>query len=218
MLPWLRQTVRELARRHPATCSWPRAFTSLNQPSPDDLDTAPPPHSPDTPSLPSYSSPSIPDPPPVLDIPPESDPLLAYLTSNLMHDGKRHAAARRTSRVLLHLHALTRAAPLPILRTAVLRAAPSVRIISHRHGGKTVQKPVPLGEKQRTRFAIQWMLGAAARRSGKQIEERFAREVLAVIKGDSEVLKKKLEVHKLAMVNRCVTSPALLFPGAEGTP
>lgn len=146
---------------------------------------------------------------PILDIPPESDPLLAYLTSHLMRDGKRHAAARRTSRMLLHLHALTRAPPLPIFRDAVFRAAPSIRIVSHKKGGKNVQKPVPLGEKQRVRFAIKWMLtAAAAHRRGRTIEERLAREVLQIVKeGDPEkndVLKKKQELHKLGMVNRCV--------------
>ncbi|KAF8583203.1 ribosomal protein S7, partial [Ramaria rubella] len=143
-----------------------------------------------------------------IDVPPESDPLLAYLTSHLMCHGKRHAAARRTSRMLLHLHAMTRSPPLPIFREAISLAAPSIRIVSHKQGGKNVQKPVPLGEKQRTRFAIQWMLAAAKTGKGRTIEERLAREVLAIIKGgaaqtpDNEVLKKKQDVHKLGMVNR----------------
>ena len=94
-----------------------------------------------------------------------------------------------------------------------------------------MQKPVPLGEKQRTRFAIKWMLAAAEHRKGRTIEERLAREALAIIKGKpedirgkpednkgkpedkgkpddnngwQEVLKKKHDVHRLGMVNRCV--------------
>ena len=59
------------------------------------------------------------------------------------------------------------------------------------------------------RFAIKWMLtAAAAHRRGRTIEERLAREVLQIVKeGDPEkndVLKKKQELHKLGMVNRCV--------------
>lgn len=70
-----------------------------------------------------------------------------------------------------------------------------------------MQKPMPLGEKQRTRFAIKWMLSAAEHRRGRTIEERLAREVLEVVKGkpeDNEVLRKKQDLHKLGMVNRCV--------------
>jgi len=72
----------------------------------------------------------------------------------------------------------------------------------HRHGAKNVAKPVALGEKQRTRKALGWMLEASRGRAGRSVEERLAREVVAVVKGESEVLKRKEEVHRFAMVNR----------------
>jgi small subunit ribosomal protein S7 len=74
----------------------------------------------------------------------------------------------------------------------------------HRHGAKNVAKPVALGEKQRTRFALEWILEASKQRSGQTVEERLARELIAIVQGTSDALKKKEEVHKFAMVNRCV--------------
>jgi len=143
---------------------------------------------------------------PTLDIPPESDPLLAYLTSHLMRHGKRHTAARRTSRMLLHIFAMTRSRPLPIFRHAVELAAPSIRIVSQKRGGKMLHKPIPLSEKQRTFFAIKWMLTAASNNRGKTIEERLAKQVLDIIRQDdptqNQVLKKKLDLHTMGMVNR----------------
>jgi Ribosomal protein S7p/S5e len=72
----------------------------------------------------------------------------------------------------------------------------------HRQGTKNIAKPVALGEKQRTRFALQWILKASEKKNGKTVEERLAREIIAVVQGSSEALKKKEEVHRFAMVNR----------------
>ena len=145
-------------------------------------------------------------------IPPAEDPLLQYLTATVQKHGHRAKAARITSRTLLHLHAFTRSPPLPVLREAILTASPAVRSMIHRQGAKNVAKPVALGEKQRTRFALQWILDASKKRTGRTIEERLARELIAVIQGTSEALKKKEEVHRFAMVNRSAICLSRWFP------
>jgi small subunit ribosomal protein S7 len=72
----------------------------------------------------------------------------------------------------------------------------------HRQGAKNIARPIALGEKQRTRFAVEWILEASKKRAGQTIEERLAKELVAVFQGDSTALAKKLEVHRFAMVNR----------------
>jgi hypothetical protein len=74
-----------------------------------------------------------------------------------------------------------------------------------RQGSKSVAKPVALGEKQRVRFAVQWILEASEGKMGKTVEERLAREIVAVVQGTSQALKKKEETHRFAMVNRWVS-------------
>jgi len=143
--------------------------------------------------------------PPILDIPPAEDPLLRYLTSSLTQHGHRARAARIVSQTLMHLHAWTRAPPLPILRQAILDAAPAVRTLNHRQGGKTIYKPVALGEKQRTRKAVQAILTQVEKKQGR-LPEKLAREIMGILRGDKDnaVLRKKDEMHRHAMVNRCV--------------
>ena len=145
--------------------------------------------------------------PPMLNIPPAEDPLLHYLTSSIMRHGGRSKAARITSRTLLHLHSFTRSEPLPLLREAILAASPAVKCLTHRHGAKNVHKPVALGEKQKTKFAVRWILEASDSKPGKTLEERLAREVVAVLEGTSKALAKKMELHRLAMVNRYALIP-----------
>lgn len=150
--------------------------------------------------------------PAVINIPPAEDPLLHYLTSCLQSYGHRQKAARITARTLLHIHTLTRAPPLPILRKAIENIAPAVRCISNKHAGKTVVYPIALSEKQRTRIAIEWILKACDSRAGKDVEERLAKELVAIVEAMgkpgvrldevSAAYKKKEEVHKYAMMNR----------------
>lgn len=145
-----------------------------------------------------------PPPPPILDIPPAEDPLLQFITNTIMRHGKRKRASRIVSRMLLWVHSLTRAPPLEIVREALLLAAPAVRSMSHTHGGKIISRPIALSEKQRTRYAVKWILKASDNRSGSTLEERLAREIIAAVQGTSSVLAEKERVHTFSMVNRCV--------------
>jgi small subunit ribosomal protein S7 len=160
-------------------------------------------------------------PPPMLDIPPAEDPLLQFMANTIMRHGKRKRASRIVSRMLLWVHSLTRAPPLDIVRQAVLLAAPAVRIMSHTHGGKIVARPVALSEKQRTRYAVKWIIKACENRPGQTLEERLAREIIATLQGSSSVLTEKDRLHTLAMVNRCVPADGLtvsyLIPVIGGT-
>ncbi|KAG6893688.1 hypothetical protein C0992_009003, partial [Termitomyces sp. T32_za158] len=143
--------------------------------------------------------------PTLINIPPAEDPLLHYVTSHLMRHGHRARASRIVSNILLYIHAWTRAPPLPILRKAILDAAPAVRTLSHRTGGKTVFKPTALSEKKRMFFALKHIKDASRARSGRTIEERMAREMVNIVEGlDSEAVKAKRKMHEFATVNRFV--------------
>jgi len=140
--------------------------------------------------------------PPILNIPPAEDPLLHFLTSLIQNHGNRAKASRITARMLLRIYAFTRAPPLPIVRQAVAAASPAVKCLNHRHGAKNVHKPVALGEKQRTRLALQWIIQASDGKAGQTLDERLAREIIAVMQGNSKALKAKDDAHRFAMVNR----------------
>ena len=160
-------------------------------------------------TVPSITSPSVTPfvtaaPPPIMDLPPAEDPLLQFMTNTIMRHGKRKRASRTVSRMLLWVHSLTRAPPLEIVREAVLLAAPAVRTMSHTRGGKIVSRPIALSEKQRTRYALKWIIKASDNRPGQALEERLAREIIAIVQRTSSVLTEKERAHTFAMVNRCV--------------
>ncbi|KIM32837.1 hypothetical protein M408DRAFT_20180 [Serendipita vermifera MAFF 305830] len=127
-----------------------------------------------------------------------------------MHHGERHKAARVVANMLAQIHRLTDAPPLPILRHAIFLASPSVRIKSHKKSAKSLMVPMPLNDRQRTFFAVKWLLAASKSRNDRKLEDRLAKEIIRIIEGESDVLKKKMEVHKLAVANR---SNAAVKPG-----
>ncbi|EPS95618.1 hypothetical protein FOMPIDRAFT_160035 [Fomitopsis schrenkii] len=154
--------------------------------------------------------------PPIL-IPPQYDPLLELLAGAILRTGKkRHEAGKKqagrkiVTDTLLHIHTLTRAAPLPILRKAIENVAPTVRNVVHSLPAKRIIYPQPLSEKQRTHKAIDWILQASQSRSGWTLAHRLAQEIIAVVEGAgkenmqeiSPAYRMKEEVHKVAVMNR----------------
>jgi len=135
-------------------------------------------------------------------IPPRNDPLLEYIANHIMRSGHKHRAQRIVTNTLAEIHRLTSASPLPILRSAIFRASPSVRVASMKKGAKTRLVPVPLADKQRTFYAVKWILKQSDNRGEQKLEQRLAKEIVAIIEGSSRVLNQKAEVHKVALANR----------------
>jgi small subunit ribosomal protein S7 len=100
--------------------------------------------------------------------------------------------------------------PILYLTLAIDSVAPLLRIRSQRGaagGGVALQIPVPLGQRQRRRQAIQWIMGAASKRrnmgSGKNsFGQRIAQEMIAVIEGRSSIWDRRNAIHKLGVAAR----------------
>jgi small subunit ribosomal protein S7 len=145
-----------------------------------------------------------------MSIPPAEDPLLAYFVGSITKDGHRAKASRTISRMMLYIRAMTKSPALPVLREAVFRLAPAVKVTYQRRGAKNIARPQVLSEKQRVRLAVQWMLKKVEKGPEHTLEERLAREVVSIIQGTSSTLKSQEELHLLAMVNRYVPGPVVM--------
>ncbi|KAF2468611.1 ribosomal protein S7 [Lindgomyces ingoldianus] len=158
------------------------------------------------------------------------DPVVDQVTNLLMRHGEKSVAQRNMALILEHL----RTAPIPTinptrplipgapppshlplnpilyLTLAIDSVAPLLRIRSQRGaagGGVALQIPVPLGQRQRRRTAVQWILAAATRRrhvgSGKGgFAQRVAQELISVVEGRSGVWERRNAVHKLGVAAR----------------
>jgi small subunit ribosomal protein S7 len=86
--------------------------------------------------------------------------------------------------------------------------------MSSKRATKTTFLPRALNERQRTRQAIAWILKASerGRQGGAPRAQRVAREILAVLEGQSDVYKWLEDRHKSVAMNRYVAGRRLL-PG-----
>jgi len=139
-------------------------------------------------------------------LPPRQDPLLHFFVNLLMRDGKKARAERYIADMLGHMAQLTNSNPVPLVYEAVELARPFLRMQSRKQGGKTMQVPIPLNMRQSQRRALVWIIEASGRRADRSISRRLAVEVLAVLEGNSSVLSRKDEQHKVGVVNRANAS------------
>ena len=155
-------------------------------------------------------------------IPPEKHPMLHLIATYIMSKkvrkkpkdinepynkpfgGKYARAAKLTSRMLLFIQSSTRCPPMPIVQQAILDASPAVKCMRQKRGAKMIVKPKALNERQRIGKGIEWILEACRYRPGITFPERLAQEIMGVLKGDSQALRKKAEQHEIATVNRFV--------------
>ncbi|GAA6010818.1 hypothetical protein JCM10207_005859 [Rhodosporidiobolus poonsookiae] len=130
--------------------------------------------------------------------------LLGTLARLTMRDGKLARTHSHLAQMLDHLALATRAPPVPVLRKAIDLTSPSIRIVGRRQGTKVLQTPQPLSAHQRQRQAWKWILEASDKRQGveKAFGKRLALEVMAVLSGQSEALKRKETLHSQGVTGR----------------
>ncbi|KAK4701417.1 small subunit ribosomal protein S7, partial [Phenoliferia sp. Uapishka_3] len=160
----------------------------------------------------SSSTPSINTPLPLptrLPLPPSINPspdtqLLATLSRLIMKSGKLARAHSHLSICLSTLSLSTSSPPVPILARAIEIVSPSIRIVGRRKGTKVLPTPQPLTAEQRRRQAWKWIVEASEKREGQEkiFGKRLAAEVLAVLGGQSEAIKKKEAKHLQGVTGR----------------
>ncbi|CAD6570853.1 MAG: hypothetical protein TREMPRED_006058 [Tremellales sp. Tagirdzhanova-0007] len=124
-------------------------------------------------------------------------------TNLLMKHGRKAEAQSKVSRILSMLHQASNQPPIPLLQRAISLSCPSIRLRNVRRSIKTIQTPSPLDERQRARQGIVWIFRAAEKgRKGTPREQRIAREILAVLEGESDVYKWLEDRHKQAALVR----------------
>ncbi|KAI9189997.1 hypothetical protein H9P43_001430 [Blastocladiella emersonii ATCC 22665] len=140
-----------------------------------------------------------------------TDALLAQATNLIMRDGKKAKAANMLSSALEHVRVMASSptstlpqgvAPPALFAEAVDRVAPLLETKAFKRGTKVLQIPKALNERQRNRRAIVWILDAASKRPEKEFAKRLANELVAVLEGASEAVKRKNTLYKLALANR----------------
>lgn len=100
--------------------------------------------------------------------------------------------------------------PILYITVAVDSVAPLVKIKNisgAAGGGRSLELPMPLALRQRRRTAFKWILDVVAKKPSKgsgrkQLANRIAEEIIAVVEGRSSVWEKRRLVHKVGTAAR----------------
>lgn len=85
---------------------------------------------------------------------------------------------------------------------ALSNVMPSVEVRPRRVGGQTYQVPMDVRPERRRTLALRWMVGNARKRSGKNMIEKLAGELLDAYNGTGASIKKREDTHRMADANK----------------
>ena len=77
-----------------------------------------------------------------------------------------------------------------------------MEVKSRRVGGATYQVPIEIRESRREALGMRWVINAARSRSGHEMAERLAAELVDAFNSTGTAFKKKEDTHKMADANK----------------
>jgi small subunit ribosomal protein S7 len=131
--------------------------------------------------------------------------LLRKFMNHLMVDGKKGKAEKILIQTFCLLQTKEEKSPLEILLRAIENTKPSVEVRSVRRGGATYQIPIPLKEKRAISLGIKWLVQAARKKQPSSMVFTLASILVEASKNVGESVKKKENLHQVALKNRSLT-------------
>ena len=130
------------------------------------------------------------------------DKVVAKFINDLMLSGKKSTAERICYGAFDIISKKLSDDPLKIFKKALNNVKPAVEVRSRRVGGATYQVPVEVRPDRRQTLASRWIISYARSRSGKNMVEKLASELLEASENRGGAIKKREDVHKMAEANK----------------
>jgi small subunit ribosomal protein S7 len=128
--------------------------------------------------------------------------VVSKFVNRMMWQGKRSITLRIVHDSLAAIQAKVEKEPLEVFLKALDNVKPLVEVKSRRVGGATYQVPVEIRETRREALSMRWIINAARSRSGHEMSERLAAEILDAYNNTGTAFKKKEDTHKMADANK----------------
>ena len=91
---------------------------------------------------------------------------------------------------------------LDIWKQALENITPQVEVKSRRVGGATFQVPMEINPMRKRAISVKNMILFSRKRSGRNMAEKLAAEIMAAYKEEGAAFKKKEDIHRMAEANR----------------
>ncbi len=131
-----------------------------------------------------------------------NDMLIGKTLTVIMKQGKKSTAEKVFYGALNIIKEKASADPVKIFKAAIDNIKPVVEVKSRRVGGASYQVPVDIRTPRRNALAIRWLIQFARERTGKNMQEKLASEIIDAANGIGGSIKKKEETHRMAEANK----------------
>jgi len=124
------------------------------------------------------------------------------LINQIMLDGKKSIAEAICYGALDIIKDKTGKEPLEVFDQALKNVMPVLEVKARRVGGANYQVPVEVRPERRQTLAIRWIVNNSRARSGKNMKEKLANELIDAFNNTGASVKKREDTHKMAEANR----------------
>jgi small subunit ribosomal protein S7 len=128
--------------------------------------------------------------------------LVSMLTVRILKHGKKSLAQRIIYKSLDIIQEKMSTNPLEVLEKAIRNATPLVEVKARRVGGSTYQVPMEIRAYRGTNLALRWLTSFAKKRTGKDMANKLANEILDAFNDNGNTIRKKEETHRMAEANK----------------
>lgn len=128
--------------------------------------------------------------------------LVSLLTIRILKKGKKSLAQKIIYQTLDIIEERTAKNPLETLEKAIRNATPLVEVKARRVGGSTYQVPIEIRAYRGTNLALRWLTQFATKRSGKNMANKLANEILDASNDNGNTIRKREETHRMAEANK----------------
>nr|WLG71268.1 ribosomal protein S7 [Chlorophyceae sp. KF-2023a] len=124
------------------------------------------------------------------------------LVNRVMKSGKKSVAYRIVYNALKEVGDTTSKNPVEVFENALVNLTPRVEVKPKRRAGAVQMIPRILTDSDRGRAsALRWLLEACYKKSGQSMVSRLKYEILEAYKKSGAAMRKRDELHKMAISN-----------------
>jgi small subunit ribosomal protein S7 len=138
----------------------------------------------------------------VLPDPRFGDILVTKTINMFMYDGKKSTAEAIFYGALDLVEKKVGEEGIKVFKKAMNNIKPAVEVKSRRIGGATYQVPVEVRPNRKQSLALRWLRDYSRERSGKNMVERLADEIIDAANNRGGAVKKREDVYKMAEANK----------------
>ena len=128
--------------------------------------------------------------------------VLSKFINFIMYDGKKTTAEKIIYTILEKISKEMKVEATKFFHDVLNNVKPRVEVRSRRVGGATYQVPVEVKVDRSQALAIRWIIDAARKRSGKNMEIKLYQEFLDAHQNKGGAVKKREDTHKMADANK----------------